>query len=87
MGQQKSRRKYSGSIPAAVLFRSFHPRRCRLPPLLLIPHNVLEGRDGVSLPQFAAALSRHLKDLMFLQSVPIPVVLLVEKGLNLEPNH
>ena len=37
MGQQKSRRKYSGSIPAAVLFRSFHPRRCHLPPLLLIP--------------------------------------------------
>ena len=40
MGQQKKidicRRKYSGSIPAAVLFRSFHPCCCCLPPLLLI---------------------------------------------------
>jgi hypothetical protein len=46
MGQQKSRRKYSGSIPAAVLFRSFHPRHCRLPPLLLIPPPRRERREA-----------------------------------------
>jgi hypothetical protein len=39
------------------------------------------------MPQFIATLFHHLKDLMLLQSLPIPAVLLVEKRLNIKPNH
>ena len=43
--------KYSGSIPAAVFCRLFHPRRCRLPPLLPSPIILSPDSSQVAAPR------------------------------------